>query len=110
MPGGDRTGPNGMGSMTGRKAGICAGYPEPGFMNNTWGRGGGRRWGRGGGDGGRGGWGRRLWSRATGMTARTKEEELAELESQARYIAQELEKLHERISEVKSSAEGTKTT
>ena len=33
MPGGDRTGPMGMGSGTGRAAGYCAGYPTPGFMN-----------------------------------------------------------------------------
>jgi len=33
MPGGDRTGPMGMGPMTGRAAGYCAGYPLPGFMN-----------------------------------------------------------------------------
>ena len=28
MPGGDRTGPMGMGPMTGRGAGYCAGYPD----------------------------------------------------------------------------------
>jgi len=33
MPGGDRTGPAGMGPMTGRAAGFCAGYPMPGYMN-----------------------------------------------------------------------------
>jgi len=33
MPGGDRTGPTGMGPMTGRTAGYCAGYPLPGYMN-----------------------------------------------------------------------------
>ena len=33
MPGGDRTGPMGMGPMTGRAAGYCAGYPVPGFLN-----------------------------------------------------------------------------
>ena len=33
MPGGDRTGPAGMGPMAGRAAGYCAGYPVPGFMN-----------------------------------------------------------------------------
>jgi len=30
MPGGDGTGPAGMGPMTGRAAGYCAGYPVPG--------------------------------------------------------------------------------
>jgi len=33
MPFGDRTGPFGMGPMTGRGMGYCAGFPTPGFMN-----------------------------------------------------------------------------
>jgi len=33
MPGGDMTGPAGMGPMTGRGAGFGAGYPVPGYMN-----------------------------------------------------------------------------
>ena len=61
MPGGDRTGPAGMGPMTGRAAGHCAGYPVPGFANVP-----GRR-GFGGG-GGRGGRGRRNRFYATGLT------------------------------------------
>jgi len=61
MPGGDGTGPGGMGPMTGRAAGYCAGYPVPGFMNPIPGRGFGG-WGRGGG------WGRRNWFYATGLT------------------------------------------
>ena len=38
MPRGDRTGPAGMGPMTGRAAGYCAGYPAPGYMNPYRGR------------------------------------------------------------------------
>ncbi len=93
MPGGDRTGPLGMGPMTGRAAGYCAGYPVPGFMNpygwrgfagggwgpgfgmgrgRGFGRGRGRGFGRGRGRGWRGGyyaagypgWGRPGWSTA----------------------------------------------
>lgn len=48
MPSGDRTGPNGMGPLTGRRAGYCAGYPVPGYMNSGAGRGFGG-FGRGGG-------------------------------------------------------------
>jgi len=33
MPGGDRTGPMGMGPMTGRRAGLCAGAGAPGFVS-----------------------------------------------------------------------------
>ena len=39
MPGGDGTGPAGMGPMTGRAAGYCAGYPVPGYANPIPGRG-----------------------------------------------------------------------
>jgi hypothetical protein len=43
MPAGDGTGPVGLGPMTGRAAGYCAGYRVPGFMNPVPGRG---FWGR----------------------------------------------------------------
>jgi hypothetical protein len=52
VPRGDRTGPWGAGSMTGRAAGYCAGYSVPGYMNPVgeygrgWGRGRGRGFGR----------------------------------------------------------------
>jgi len=53
MPRGDRTGPWGLGPMTGRAAGYCAGYPVPGYMNpiSGYGRGWGRGFGRGRGRG-----------------------------------------------------------
>ena len=63
MPGGNGTGPQGLGPMTGRAAGYCAGYPMPGYMNPISGRGRGRfGFGRGWG---RGGWGRG-WGRGFG--------------------------------------------
>lgn len=33
MPGGDGTGPMGMGRMTGRGTGYCAGFATPGYAN-----------------------------------------------------------------------------
>ena len=39
MPAGDGTGPFGLGPMTGRQAGYCAGYALPGYMNPIPGRG-----------------------------------------------------------------------
>ena len=39
MPGGNMTGPMGLGPMTGRAAGLCAGYPAPGYMSPVSGRG-----------------------------------------------------------------------
>jgi hypothetical protein len=60
MPGGDRTGPGGLGPRTGRGLGYCAGYDTPGYTKGP-GMGFGRGWGRGRGRGyGRGygrGWG-----------------------------------------------------
>lgn len=49
MPNGDMTGPQGMGPMTGRGMGFCAGFNMPGLMNPGFrcgfGRGFGRRFG-----------------------------------------------------------------
>jgi len=39
MPAGNGMGPIGLGPMTGRQAGYCAGYSLPGYMNPTPGRG-----------------------------------------------------------------------
>lgn len=55
MPGGDGTGPMGMGPMTGRAMGYCAGYPMPGYANPGGGQGLWRGFGRGRGFRGRGG-------------------------------------------------------
>ncbi|MCK5866879.1 MAG: DUF5320 domain-containing protein [Mycoplasmataceae bacterium] len=35
MPRGDRTGPEGKGSKTGRQMGLCSGYDKPGFENSS---------------------------------------------------------------------------
>jgi len=119
MPGGDRTGPAGMGPMTGRAAGLCAGYPAPGYMNPV-GGGGFGGFGRGGG------WGRRNWFYATGLTgwqraaygvpayagavpygapygsAITKQEELDGLKGQAEYLGDSLEGINKRIAELET--------
>lgn len=63
MPRGDGTGPAGMGPMTGRAAGYCAGFNRPGFTNSTVRGGGGFGRGRSAG----GGRGRRNWFYRTGM-------------------------------------------
>ena len=63
MPGGDRSGPRGMGPMTGRGAGFCAGSGAPGYANPMP-RGG---LGRGRGGQSQGGRGRRNMFWATGL-------------------------------------------
>jgi hypothetical protein len=62
MPGGDGTGPMGMGAMTGRRMGYCAGYAAPGSVN-AWPAG----FGRGAGIGFGRGRGNRFWARSTGL-------------------------------------------
>ncbi len=52
MPRGDKRGPNGMGSLTGRGLGYCAGFDGPGFRSDSPPRGGaGFGYGRGRGFG-----------------------------------------------------------
>jgi hypothetical protein len=125
MPGGDRTGPAGLGPMTGRAAGFCAGYAVPGFMNPVGGRG---YWGWGRGRGGGRGW--RNWFYATGLPgwarvgygmpaysgavnpyayggaafapAITEQQELDGLKGQAEYLEDALDGIKKRIEELES--------
>ena len=60
MPRGNGTGPEGLGPMTGRGLGFCAGYDLPGFMQGGFG-------GRRGAYGGYAGYGRGMaWRRGGG--------------------------------------------
>ena len=68
MPGGDRSGPAGLGPMTGRGAGFCAGFGIGGYASRTFRLGFGR--GFGGGRGFRGGrFGGEGWGRRHGFNA-----------------------------------------
>ncbi|MBN1640877.1 MAG: DUF5320 domain-containing protein [Anaerolineae bacterium] len=107
MPRGDRTGPAGMGPMTGRAAGYCAGYDVPGFQNPVGGRMGmGMRWGGGWRGGGRGGW--RFWRQPFGPAyvppayapPVTPEQEAGALRTQAEWLGQQLETIRQRLSEL----------
>lgn len=112
MPWGDGTGPLGLGPMTGRRAGYCAGFPVPGCMNPI----------------GFGGWGRgrrfRFWARVTGLPGwyrarvglppfgapqvlipvanpyASREDEIKSLEEERRAIAEEIKALREELKEV----------
>lgn len=118
MPGGDRTGPRGMGPMTGRGLGYCSGSGAPGYANAMPGRGMG--WGGGGGWGG--GWGRgNRWRNryyATGLPGWARagyappwapgpiaapppaEQETSYLQEQAAYLQQQLEAINQRLQEL----------
>ncbi len=123
MPGGDGTGPGGMGPMTGRAAGYCAGYPVPGFANPIPGRGYRFGFGRGMGFGFRGGRGGR-WAmpyNGYGMpyeapygaapygaapygAAPTGQQEIEALQGQAEYFENALAEIKNRIAELETEA------
>ena len=120
MPGGNGTGPDGRGGMTGRGAGFCAGTGMPGYMNQAGGRGAGAGFGRRGGFfGGRGGAfgagrGRRFGFSALGQPAAAgfagnsgipyqntgPEFTKQALQNQAESLKAELELINQRIQEL----------
>ena len=121
MPRGDGTGPAGMGPMTGRAAGYCAGYPVPGYMNPVggrgyWGRGRGGGWGRGFGRGF--GWARAGYGYPAGgaamypytpypapfAPAQTAEQELADLKQQAEYFQDALDEIQKRMEQLEAES------
>ena len=122
MPGGDRTGPAGMGPMTGRAAGYCAGYGAPGYMNPGPRRGYGMGWGGGWGRGrgyrgrfyaaGRPGWAGYGYPPEWGAPPTdgryspqmTTEQEAEFLRNQAKVLSDQLEALSKRLAELEEEA------
>jgi len=121
MPRGDRTGPMGLGPMTGRGAGYCAGFGMPGFMSAMGGRG---FWGQGGGRGwrhwfhatglpgwARAGWGLPAWGAAPYPYAApiaseaVGEAELETLKAQAGSLERTLQTLRRRIAKLEGEPE-----
>jgi hypothetical protein len=110
MPRGDRTGPAGMGSMSGRGAGYCAGFGAPGFAHPARGARCGAGRGRGGGAGFGAGW-RRGWAAAphpaAGFPAPWFEGEAADetesLKARARQLHDSLERVNARLSQIDQS-------
>jgi len=112
MPGGDGTGPMGMGPMTGRAAGYCAGYSAPGYGNSIPGR------GRGGGRGfGRGfGWGQGAYPYAYGHQYYgnpymapsypadiTPKQEADMLKAEAKAMQEEIHAINQRVKDLESN-------
>jgi hypothetical protein len=121
MPRGDRTGPMGMGPMTGRAAGYCAGLGMPGYASPVPGRGFGMGfgrgrgfWGRGFGGGGRGfrhryyatglpgwmgfgGWTPPYWQPEPEFEKQT-------LKAQAEALQSELDLIKRRLSDLEAAA------
>lgn len=105
MPRGNRTGPMGMGARTGRAAGYCAGYNQPGFMGGGF-----------GGNFGRGFFGRRGFRRFARMPMHagwmgygaypgaypppapmTEEQELESLKAEETWLKEQLEAVQSRM-------------
>ncbi len=117
MPRGDGSGPSGMGQMTGRGAGFCAGYEAPGYMNPGLGRGFG---GRGGGRGWRNmyhatglpGRGRGAWCAPNGGAAMQypqqapgAQDEKAYLENCVKSLEGELSDIKKRLQEIEKESQ-----
>ena len=112
MPRVDRTGPSGMGPMTGWGRGFCGSYG---------GRGGRRAFGAGSGWGGRGrGWQQRNWGYGSPRWGRggfsrfqepyyenfyTRDEEMAILKEDAARLQEQLSTIEERLSELEAEPE-----
>jgi hypothetical protein len=116
MPRGDGTGPAGLGPMTGRAAGYCAGYGMPGYMNPMPGRGWGmgRGWGRGWGRGR--GWGYAhypmgipgvapVYGIPPYYEAPSAEQEVQALRAQAEHFESTLGEIRKRIAELEAAQE-----
>ncbi|MDT8390653.1 MAG: DUF5320 domain-containing protein [Lentisphaeria bacterium] len=109
MPRGNGTGPNGMGPMTGRGAGFCAGFETAGFANPAPGYGMGRG-GRGMGGAGLGlrrgaGAGRGLGRRFAGALTRpmvSAEDERAALREQVTALRTNADKLEKQLRQLES--------
>lgn len=115
MPGGDRTGPRGMGPMTGRGVGFCAGFGVPGYANPVPARGWGLGFGRGFHRGGLGcrnryyltgipGW---AWfgSRMAPFGYPTPDTERQVLERQVQLLESEMKAMKKRLEELDAANE-----
>ena len=96
MPGFDRTGPQGRGSMTGRRMGNCSGNAnEEGFVYGRGGRGFGRGFGRGAGFGNKYGFGGNQQQFLTNVTEKTI------LENDINTLKDQLSSLEKQLNELK---------
>ncbi len=123
MPGGDRTGPLGLGPRSGRGTGYCAGNGAPGYMNSVpffgygYGRGQGAGFGQSNGRGFRGRCLRRPFSGGYQYSAQQyipvpnytynnqpdPQDEKAYLSSEAKILKDQLSQIEKRLSELEGS-------
>ncbi len=94
MPRGDRTGPLGVGPMTGRRLGFCVGNDRPGFDTESRNFGHGNGWRRRMGFGQRYAHGRFSEDEVHGVSQKTL------LENDARILKEQLASIEEQLSEI----------
>ncbi len=99
MPRGDRSGPDGMGPMTGRALGYCSGYDSPGFTRAAFGRRGG--FGRGFGRGME--FARRPGRFYDPYPRYSEADELQILKEESKRLSEDLESIKARIKEIEKS-------
>lgn len=90
MPRGDKTGPEGLGPMTGRRMGYCAGKDNPGFYHNS-------EFGFGLGRGYRGGQGKRKRHRGFGRNQVQSENQEKNVTDRKSLIENEIEILKQQL-------------
>jgi Family of unknown function (DUF5320) len=113
MPSGDRSGPMGQGSGTGRAVGLCYGFDTPGYTKGSGGRmGNGFGRGRGRGRGFNFGWGRNIgvanmepWPGNPRMQSMSREDEVKMLKSQADDLVRSQKDIEKRLGELEKEAE-----
>lgn len=103
MPGGDRSGPEGKGSRTGRGLGYCTGNDMPGAARGAgMGRGFGRGLGRGFGMGrGFGRWNRVGVSTANPVQETGQQNEIEMFENDKKELEKTLEDINKRLEQLK---------
>jgi len=112
MSQGDRTGPMGQGSRTGRSLGLCSGHDTPGFKKGFGGQGRGSGLGRGMGHSNGFGKGRRSGNAFSGTSkgfpwipSISKEEEINQLKSQADSLIHSQKAIEKRLGELEKDSE-----
>ncbi len=102
MPRGDQTGPMGFSPMTGRRAGYCADFSQPGYTNPAKGAG----WGGGYGRGNRA-CRRRTWNPIPpAMPTPVSETDYQQLKNQITMLQTELELLKNHLAESERADSG----
>lgn len=112
MPGGDRTGPLGEGTMTGKGFGNCGGFDAPGYgyMRPFFGRGFGFGRGRGRGMRRGMGFGQRWGATVYQYDAPYSQENEAEmLRQQAKNLEDSLEQINKRLTQMEEQAKKDKS-